>query len=254
MLRRCSSLWMWLQSGGGRLGDVLVCAGKRRRSSSASSIPSGIGQPMPATRARARQSATVERARPTAFAIWRSLTPLACSSLRISRIFRIGALSAGIGFPRVGCRVPIQRFGRRQREPSAHFRGGRLRSEQVADIRRNRWPECVGTSGRHGPEFATSRELATWLPGVGEKNLLIEPSMSVEPTNNGNAFEGPQSDLGGFRSRSASALRLFQVYFLILPSSKKPCPRRDRGRCQSTYEFAVIIFRAFADRTPVKLG
>ena len=41
-------------------------------------------------------------------AIWRSLTPLACFSLRTSRIFRIGALSAGIGFPRFGCEVPIQ--------------------------------------------------------------------------------------------------------------------------------------------------
>ena len=152
MLRRCSSLWMLLQSGGGRAADALVCDGNRRRSNSASSIPSAIGQLTPATRARPRQSATVERASPTALAIWRSLTPWPSFSLRTSRIFRIGALSAGIGCPRFCCRGPIQRFGRRQREqlsslqgwPASIGTGGRHPSEQVAGMRRNKWPTWAG--------------------------------------------------------------------------------------------------------------
>jgi hypothetical protein len=32
--------------------------------------------------------------------------------------------------------------------------GGRLRSEGVADFRRNRWPECVGIAGRFASDYA----------------------------------------------------------------------------------------------------
>jgi hypothetical protein len=32
--------------------------------------------------------------------------------------------------------------------------GGRLRSEWVADFRRNRWPDCVGISGRLASDYA----------------------------------------------------------------------------------------------------
>ena len=34
--------------------------------------------------------------------------------------------------------------------------GGRLQSEWVADFRRNRWPDCVGISGRLPSDYATS--------------------------------------------------------------------------------------------------
>jgi len=34
--------------------------------------------------------------------------------------------------------------------------GGRLRSEWVADFRRNRWPDCVGISGRFASDYASS--------------------------------------------------------------------------------------------------
>jgi hypothetical protein len=32
--------------------------------------------------------------------------------------------------------------------------GGRIRSEWVADFRRNGWPDCVGISGRIGSDYA----------------------------------------------------------------------------------------------------
>src|SRR4029079_6521026 len=96
--------------------------------------------------ARRRYSATVDRLTPTDMAICRSLRPSACFSLKASRIFRIGALSAGIGPPllqRKGGRVP--RFVRRQRERQAHPKG-------VAGFDRNRWPTSVGTGGRIASE------------------------------------------------------------------------------------------------------
>ena len=34
--------------------------------------------------------------------------------------------------------------------------GGRLRSEWVADFRRNRWPDCLGISGRFASDYASS--------------------------------------------------------------------------------------------------
>ena len=36
--------------------------------------------------------------------------------------------------------------------------GGRLRSEWVADFRRNRWPDCVGISGRLASDYACHRD------------------------------------------------------------------------------------------------
>jgi hypothetical protein len=32
--------------------------------------------------------------------------------------------------------------------------GGRLQSEWVADFRRNRWPDCVGITGRFASDYA----------------------------------------------------------------------------------------------------
>ena len=115
----------------------------------------GTGQVIPITAARRRYSPIVDRLIPTVMAICRSLTPRACRSLRTSRTFRIGALSAGIGPPWLG------RKGRLLRDSIADFEsfkpvstGWRLRSEWVADFLRNRWPDYVGISGRLQSEYA----------------------------------------------------------------------------------------------------
>ena len=105
---------------------------------------------------RRRYSLTVDRLTPMATAICRSLTPRACRSLRTSRTFRIGALSAGIGPPPCmaakrgwsAIRSPTLRASRRYQQ------GGRLQSEWVADFRRNRWPDCVGFTGRLASDYA----------------------------------------------------------------------------------------------------
>jgi len=34
--------------------------------------------------------------------------------------------------------------------------GGRLQSEWVADFRRNRWPECLGITGRFASDYAAA--------------------------------------------------------------------------------------------------
>jgi hypothetical protein len=78
------------------------CGLKRRRREQAP-IKLGVVHPfrhrqvMPTTPARRRYSATVDRLTPTDTSICRSLRPSACFNLRASQIFRIGALSAGIG-------------------------------------------------------------------------------------------------------------------------------------------------------------
>ena len=46
---------------------------------------------------------------------------------------------------------------RRQREGRAQpLGGGRIRSEWVADFRRNGWPDCLGISGRFGSDYAVT--------------------------------------------------------------------------------------------------
>ena len=40
--------------------------------------------------------------------------------------------------------------------------GGRLQSEWVADFRRNRWPDCVGISGRLPPDYALMPAMTTY--------------------------------------------------------------------------------------------
>jgi hypothetical protein len=98
---------------------------------------------MPLTAARRRYSPTVDRLSPVVMAICRSLTPRACLNLRTSHIFRIGALSAGIGPPLAWPqRAPRPRFDRRQRELQAA-------PTRVAGFNRNGWPASVGIGGRH---------------------------------------------------------------------------------------------------------
>ena len=113
---------------------------------------------MPTTLARRKYSATVDRLTPTDTATSRSLRPSACFSLKASRIFRIGALSAGIGPPLLQCkggRVP--RFVRRQRERQAH-------PKRVAGYDRNRWPTSVGTGGRIASESVAGLARITQSP------------------------------------------------------------------------------------------
>src|SRR5262245_35505139 len=45
--------------------------------------------------------------------------------------------------------------------------GGRLPSERVAGFRRNRWPDCVGISGRIGSDYAG-------LP-TASQSLVVQP-------------------------------------------------------------------------------
>ena len=101
---------------------------------------------MPITAARRRYSPTVDRPMPTVIAICRSLTPRACRSLKTSRTFRIGALSAGIrpplAWPQRGLvRDSIAVF---ESVRPVSTGGGRLQSEWVAGFHRNQWPACVG--------------------------------------------------------------------------------------------------------------
>ena len=140
--RRFSSLWTWDQSGSGRAGFSSNVGGvNSRRSSSASSNPSGTGQVMPTTAARRRYSPTVERLTPVVIAICRSLTPSACLNLRTSRTFRIGALSAGIGPPLRAAKAPRPRFDRRHRELQTGL-------TSAPGFNRNGWPTSVGIGGR----------------------------------------------------------------------------------------------------------
>jgi hypothetical protein len=133
--------------GSGRRGFSSNVGGvNSRRSSSASSTPSGTGQVMPMTAARRRYSPTVDRLSPVVRAICRSLTPRACLNLRTSRTFRIGALSAGIGPPLAWPqRRRRPRFDRRHRELQAGL-------TSVAGFDRNGWPTSVGIGGRIASE------------------------------------------------------------------------------------------------------
>src|SRR5437660_10916450 len=111
---------------------------------------------MPMTAARRRYSPTVDRLTPTVTAICRSLTPRACRNLRTSRTLRIGALSAGIGPPLAW---PQRQTASAIRSPTSRAldrlnQGGRLQAEWVADFRRNRWPDCVGITGRFASDYA----------------------------------------------------------------------------------------------------
>src|ERR1044071_710306 len=97
---------------------------------------------MPITAARRRYSPTVDRLMPTVTAICRSLTPRACRSLKTSRTFRIGALSAGIRPPLAW---PQRRAGPRF---DRHLRERQAGLNRVAGFDWNRWPTSVGIGGR----------------------------------------------------------------------------------------------------------
>src|SRR5262245_28954222 len=96
----------------------------------------------------------VDRLRPVASAIRRSLSPQACFNRRTSRIFRIGALSAGIGPPLASAQKEATCAirsppARGLKPPTTGWpdwigMGGRLPSERVADLRRNQWPHWLG--------------------------------------------------------------------------------------------------------------
>src|SRR5215468_10997856 len=101
---------------------------------------------MPITAARRRYSPIVDRLMPTVTAICRSLTPRAWRSLKTSRTFRIGALSAGIRPPLAWPqREAGPRFDRRLRERQAGL-------NRVAGFDRNGWPTSVGIGGRIASE------------------------------------------------------------------------------------------------------
>src|SRR5271168_4118805 len=99
---------------------------------------------MPITAARRMYSPIAVRPIPTDRAITRSLAPQAYFRRRTSRTFRIDNLSAGIG-PSVAriakggpCPAPTTL------PASPYQQGGRLRWDQVAAFRRNRWPHSLG--------------------------------------------------------------------------------------------------------------
>ena len=157
--RRFSSLWTWFQSGSARAGFASNDAGvNRRRSNSASSIPSGTGQVMPTTPARRRYSATVDRLTPTDIAI----QPLAQAERVLqSQGFADLPHRRSLGGHRTSLASAQRRPRAAIRSPAARASGppqlgGRIRSEQVADFRRNGWPDCVGISGRLGSDYARS--------------------------------------------------------------------------------------------------
>src|SRR5271167_1715602 len=77
--------------------DAASVGGNNRRSSSASSISSGIGQRRLATAARRTYSPTAVLPIPSASPTSRRLIPSACVRRSASRIFLIDNLSAGIG-------------------------------------------------------------------------------------------------------------------------------------------------------------
>src|SRR5450830_1751152 len=85
----------------GAAHDAVSVGGNNRRSSSASSISSRIGQTRPATAARRTYSPTAVLPIPVASPTRRRLIPSACVRRSTSRIFLINTLSAGIGHPLV---------------------------------------------------------------------------------------------------------------------------------------------------------
>jgi hypothetical protein len=96
--RRFISAWMCDQSGSVRAADEPASVGgNNRRSRSASSIVSGIGQRRPAMAARRTYSPTAVLPIPVASPTSRRLIPSACVRRSTSRIFLIDTLSAGIG-------------------------------------------------------------------------------------------------------------------------------------------------------------
>src|ERR1019366_1550981 len=100
--RRFNSAWLCDQSGSVRAAhDAVSAGGNNRRSSSASSISSGIGQLRPATAARRTYSPTAVLPIPVASPARRRLIPSACVRRSTSRIFLIDTPSAAIGHPLV---------------------------------------------------------------------------------------------------------------------------------------------------------
>src|SRR6185369_1513019 len=59
--------------------------------------------------------------------------------------------------------------------------GGRLQSEWVADFRRNRWPDCVGISGRLPSDCATETQ--------DEANAAVERFNEILKTAKGGPFK-----------------------------------------------------------------
>jgi hypothetical protein len=59
--------------------------------------------------------------------------------------------------------------------------GGRLQSEWVADFRRNRWPDCVGISGRLPSDYAFETQ--------DEANAAVERFNEILKTAKGVTFK-----------------------------------------------------------------
>ena len=58
--------------------------------------------------------------------------------------------------------------------------GGRIGSEQVADFRRNGWPDCVGISGRLGSDYAIREHASRFTPADAK---TLETIMDVDQRN-----------------------------------------------------------------------
>ena len=122
----------------------------------------------------------VDRLRPMASAIRRSLSPQACLSRRTSRIFRIGALSAGIGPPL------HHRKGAACRDSFADSESRRPALKGVADFDQNGWPDCARIGGRFRPDYAVNPSEALWpyrlnvaAPPVGHVRLPLEVAAEI---------------------------------------------------------------------------
>ncbi len=141
-------------------------AGNSLCSRLASSIFSICAQSSPASSARVRYSTTVEWLVLQARAVLRAPNSKCHSSLKMSRVFRIGSLLAGILWPPLGGQDTGSRGGpcgslklfrskptsdSDRHRPSGRLQpgfGGRLAPDSVVAFPRNRWSACLGICNR----------------------------------------------------------------------------------------------------------
>ena len=173
-----------------------------------------------------------DRPMPTETAISRSLAPSACFSLRTSRSFRIGALSAGIGPPLAWPqRTVVRRFGRRQRERFDHpQQGGRLTSESVAGFPRNTQPSsvpppCTSSARSHRPDTAPSAPTVALI--ATDRNSGGRAASQMSAGTIGGMQKGPANlgERSSFRPRPQS-VRCRPA----TPNSPIPSSRLDQAR------------------------
>lgn len=153
-----SSRWIVGQSGKPRTGVGSAGApGNSRCSSAPSSRSADRGQDSPAAAARRKYSSTAGREIPQLLAALRWLRPLPQHSRKISFIFRMDNLCAGIG-----ASSPERAKGAPYRGLSASIapvvhpsQGWQDSLEWVAAFGWNGWQPCRGISGRLRLEYAT---------------------------------------------------------------------------------------------------